>query len=81
MHSAFTYTASDVAAADEWTSFQLATWGVRTSFVRTWLEEATPRLPAGATARVVLDYDPREQVLTFDVWAEEFHVYSVDDLL
>ncbi len=81
MESAFTFTAADVVAARDWTEFQLSAWGVRTPYAHLWLSEAATRLTPGGTARVVLDYDPGEQLLSFDVWCNGARVYGMDDLL
>ena len=81
MDSAFTYSATDVRAAHEWTDFQLDAWGVRTPWAQVWLTEAATRIAPGGTARVVLDYDPEEHVLSLDVWCDGARVYGIDDLV
>ncbi len=82
MDSTFTFTATDLLAAREWTHFQLASWGVKSPYVDLWLAEAACRItPAGGTARVVLDYDTGEQVLALDAWCGEARVYGIEDPL
>ena len=81
MDSALTYPASDDVAARDWASSQLSSWGITTPYIGLWLNEASSRLRPEGTARVVLDYDPKERLLSLDVWCDGLRVYGMDDLL
>ena len=81
MDSAFTYTSAHQAEAAEWTAFQLQSWGVRTPYVKHFLNEATGLLGPDRTGRVVLDYDAPQRLLSMDVWCGPDRLYGMDDLV
>ena len=81
MESAFTYTALDVAPAREWLSFQMQTWGVDSPYVDWWVAEAARLLGGGRAARAVLEYEPDQRLLSFDVWCDGRRVYGMDDFV
>jgi hypothetical protein len=80
VNSAYTYTPADVDAAETWTGFQLTAWGLTPHLVGEWLAEATACMEPEQTARVELTYQEHEQLLSFDVWVIDRHVYGVDHL-
>jgi hypothetical protein len=81
MESVFSYSRAEAPSAVEWTSTQLAHWGVRSPFVDWWVAEGGRLLGDGRTGRLVLAYDPDVRLVSFDVWCEDIRVYGMDDVV
>jgi hypothetical protein len=60
---------------------QLAQWQCRSSFVGMWFRLVSDRLGPSDEARIVVDYDDKAGLLSFDAWVGDKRVYGADDFV
>ncbi len=81
MEAAFTYTAADLAAAQQWARSQASAWGVQSSIIDWSLTAAARQIDAEQVGRVVLEYDPPQHLLSIDVFCDGARLYGMDDFV
>jgi hypothetical protein len=60
---------------------QLAEWQCRSTFIGLWFRVLNDKLGPTDEARVVVDYDARAGLLSFDAWVDDKRVYGADDFV
>ena len=81
MEASFTYEPSTVDAAQAWVLAQSASWGIRSPYLREWVQRGGELLGPGRSGDAVLAWDETHRLLSLDVWCDGRRVYGMDDLL